>query len=66
MENRIVQLETKSAYQERLIQELNEVVITQQNQIDALSQSLKQLRDYMQNNTGQQSSPEQEAPPPHY
>jgi len=66
MEDRIVNLETKSAYQEHLIQELNEVIITQQNQIDALTKSLNQIRDYMQNNTGQQSSPEQEAPPPHY
>ena len=66
MEDRIIHLETKSAYQEHLIQELNEVLITQQDQIDALTKSLHQLRDYMQNNEGQPSVPEQEAPPPHY
>ncbi|MDX8387779.1 MAG: SlyX family protein [Ghiorsea sp.] len=66
MEDRIVDLETKSAYQEHLIQELNEVVIKQQNQMDALEKSLLHLKDYIRNNEGQQSAPEQEAPPPHY
>ncbi len=66
MENRIIDLETKSAYQEHLIQELNEVVISQQNQIDALEKSLQHLRDYMRSYEGQQNAPEQEAPPPHY
>jgi SlyX protein len=66
MDARIEALETKISYQEHLIQELNEVVISQQNQMDKLEKSLEQLRDYIRSAGEQQSSPEQEAPPPHY
>lgn len=66
METRLETLETKSAYQEHLIQELNEVVIQQQNQIDKLEKSLTQLREYLSSAGEQQNSFEQETPPPHY
>lgn len=67
LNERVIDLETKSSYQEHLIQELNEVVISQQNQIDALEKSLKQLRDYLKNQQGSQlARPDEEVPPPHY
>jgi len=66
MEDRIVDLETKSAYQEHLIQELNEVIISHQKQIDALEKSLLHLRDFIRDQEDQASAPEKEAPPPHY
>ncbi len=66
VETRLEMLETKSAYQEHLIQELNEVVIQQQSQIDKLEKSLAQLREYLSSAGEQQGSFEQEAPPPHY
>ena len=66
MEDRIVDLETKSAYQEHLIQELNEVIISQQKQIDHMEKSVQQLRDYIRGLGEQQNMPEQESPPPHY
>ena len=66
MEARVEALETKISYQERLIQELNEVIIAQQNQIDKIEKTLLQMRDYVQNIQGQESALPQEAPPPHY
>ena len=66
MEDRIIDLETKSAYQEHLIQELNEVIISQQKQIDRLEKSLLHLKAFLRNQDGQPSEPEKEAPPPHY
>jgi len=66
MDNRLENLETKISYQEHLIEELNEVIISQQKQIDSLEKKLQQLTSFMQENTGQQASNEPEAPPPHY
>ncbi|HID37084.1 MAG TPA: SlyX family protein [Ghiorsea sp.] len=63
MDSRIEVLETKSVYQERLIQELNEVIIRQQNQIDFIEKTLSQMRNDVQ---GQTHGSEQEVPPPHY
>ena len=67
LEARIIELETKISYQEDLIQELNQLVISQQKQIDDLkvfSDSLKeQLKEILSN------IPEGEAGyevPPHY
>jgi len=67
LNKRIIELETKSSYQEHLIQELNEVVISQQKQIDALEASIQRMSDYLKNNQGSQlARPEEEVPPPHY
>jgi len=64
---RIIELETKSSYQEHLIQELNEVVIAQQKQIDALQATMQRVSDYLKNNQGSQlARPDEEVPPPHY
>ena len=67
LNERIIELETKSSYQEHLIQELNEVVISQQKQMDALEASMQRMSDYLKNNQGsQQARPDEEVPPPHY
>jgi len=67
LNERIIELETKSSYQEHLIQELNEVVISQQKQIDALQASVQSMSDYLKNNQGSQlARPDEEVPPPHY
>ena len=63
---RLEAVETKISYQEHLIQELNEVVISQQNQIDKLEKALQQLRSHINHTETGQTTPEQEAPPPHY
>ena len=66
MEERLEALEVKTSYQERLIQELNEVIIAQQNQVDKLEKSVRQLRDYLRGMGEQPHGSEPEAPPPHY
>jgi len=67
LNERIIELETKSSYQEHLIQELNEVVVSQQKQMDALEASLQRMSDYLKNNQGSQlARPDEEVPPPHY
>ena len=66
LDTRLEALETKISYQEHLIQELNEVVISQQNQIDKLDKALRQLQSYINHTETGQTTPEQEAPPPHY
>jgi len=67
LNERIIELETKSSYQEHLMQELNEVVISQQKQIDALQASVQSMSDYLKNNQGSQfARPDEEVPPPHY
>ena len=43
MEQRVVTIETKLAYQEDTIAQLNDVVCRQQNQIDALERLTQQL-----------------------
>jgi len=67
LEQRMIELETKISYQDHLIQELNEVVISQQRQIDALEKGLVRIREHLK---GSQSSglarPDEEALPPHY
>jgi len=67
MDDRIVDLETKSAYQEHLLQELNDVIFTQQQQIDGLEAGLRRLKEHVQS-TGEQGQSESGAdvPPPHY
>ncbi len=67
MEDRIIELETRLSYQDRLIQELNEVVTRQQNQIDHLEADMKRVRDHLKGSAGSQiARPDEEIPPPHY
>ncbi|HDO21388.1 MAG TPA: SlyX family protein, partial [Nitrospirae bacterium] len=44
-EDRLVKIETKIAFQENTIKDLNDTVYNQQKQIDTLSETLKQLID---------------------
>ncbi len=44
-DKRIVELETKISYQEDLVQELNQLVISQQQQIDKLEVLCELLRE---------------------
>ena len=42
---RLVELETRQAFQEHTIEELNEVIITQQQQLDRLESMVSRLRN---------------------
>jgi len=70
-EQRVVTIETKLAYQEDTIAQLNDVICRQQNQIDALERLTQQLlgrvRDLSESSA--QSSgvfPVADERPPHY
>jgi SlyX protein len=65
MDKRITQLESKVAFQERLLQELNTVVVAQQNRIEQLERKLNALKD--QSARGDLVKDlDEETPPPHY
>jgi len=63
IEQSIIELQTKLSYQDHLMQELNDVIIRQQRQIDALEAGLTRVRDHLKST---QSSglarPDEEAP----
>ena len=66
-EKRITELETKVAYQEHTIQELNEVIYKQQQQMDAIEIKCQHLMDRIQSLS--ESSPSEQPSnerPPHY
>lgn len=66
-ENRIIELETKLAYQEDLIQELNKTVFAQQKRLDQLEAAYKyllaQTQDLSEISSTGKSMDEK---PPHY
>jgi len=67
MDDRIVDLETRLAFQEDAIQQLSDVVAEQQCEIDRLLRDLRvmqaQLRQAMAADVALQA---EETPPPHY
>tara|TARA_B110000908_G_C9861461_1_gene274249 strand:- start:143 stop:400 length:258 start_codon:yes stop_codon:yes gene_type:complete len=64
---RIIELETKLAYQEDATRQLNDVVCRQQNQIDALVEKCKQLLSSTKIlSTKLSEEPESTTKPPHY
>jgi SlyX protein len=67
LEVRIEALEVRVAYQDQMIEDLNQTVIAQWKQIDSLKRQLNELLDRVQevaDNAGGPSAPE--PPPPHY
>ena len=67
MENRVIELESKLAFQEQTINELNQVITDQQNQIDQIQEQLRLLNLRLQAVAEASGvSEEKEPPPPHY
>ena len=67
MESRIVDLEMRFMHQESTIQELNEVVISQQKLIDKLTEEVELLKQQIKAaNQPLIRDPSEETPPPHY
>jgi SlyX protein len=66
-EDRLIELETKIAYQEETLRVLNEVVTRQQNEIDALQRACRQLAERVER-VGQDTFKGTAADevPPHY
>lgn len=70
-EGRLVELQTRFAFQEDTLQALNEVIARQQQQIDALSRELKLHRDKLLELTDAQAERMMQGEaiderPPHY
>ncbi len=67
MEEKIIELETKLAYQEHTLEELNNIVTKQQDEILILTLGLQKLNEQLkQVAPSNLANIEQEAPPPHY
>lgn len=64
VEARFVALETKVAYQDKLIAELNEVVVARAREIDVIAKRLTTLERYLRE-PQDEPTPAQERPP-HY
>lgn len=68
IEKRILELETKAAYQEDTVEALNDIVYRQQKQIDDLQETCNRLLERISAlsiNNGSVESPVDEKPP-HY
>jgi SlyX protein len=67
MENRFIELETRLAFQDNSLQELNSVVVRQQREIDALTRELETLKAQLRTLAPELvANRADEAPPPHY
>lgn len=67
MENKIIDLETKLAYQEHTIQELNDALAHQQQELTALKLAMAQVQEMVRQLTPTNiASQAEETPPPHY
>ena len=67
MEERIVELETRLAFQEDAIHHLNQTVAEQRRQLDELGQMVEQLKQRLRTLSPSPLEGDQpEPPPPHY
>ena len=67
MENKIIELQSKLAFHDETITELNEVITDQQNQLDQLREEIRLLGLRIASVAESSSvSEEKEPPPPHY
>ncbi|MSS75520.1 MAG: SlyX family protein [Methyloglobulus sp.] len=65
-EQRLIELEIKTAYQDDLLQELNKIVAQQQHQILLLEKTCQLLHERMSSFRLEQSEEIIDQPPPHY
>jgi len=67
MNDKITELETRIAFQDGTIQQLNDVVVRQQGEIDRLARELETLRMQVRSMSSYPvASRDEETPPPHY
>lgn len=64
-EQRLIDIESRIAFQEHTLSQLNTVVIEQQKRIDALILTCETLRRQLQT-LSRGAEPENDEPPPHY
>lgn len=66
MQEKIIDIETRMAFQDDTIQELSDVIYRQQKQIDQLEKSVQLLLDKVQDLTHSQPGAIIDEKPPHY
>jgi len=66
LEMRMIELETRQAFQDDTLQALNDVVVEQAKVIERLQLQVTELRKRHEEMVGQFGSEGDEAPPPHY
>ncbi|AYG46273.1 hypothetical protein DV532_19065 [Pseudomonas sp. Leaf58] len=66
LEMRMVELETRQAFQDDTLQALNDVVVEQGRVIERLQLQVAELIKRYEEMVGQYGSEGEEAPPPHY
>ena len=67
MDDRLIELESRVAFQEHTLQELNDVIVRQQREIDALRRELEALRAQLKTLApALVAGRGEETPPPHY
>ena len=67
MEERLAELESRVAFQDNTIQELNDVLVKQQHQLDQLASQYREIKQQLQTIAPSLLADEsQETPPPHY
>jgi len=65
-DTRLQDIEYKIAFQERLLEQLNEALTGQQQQLDDLRRQIRDMNRNIESQNEQFSRPDDEAPPPHY
>ena len=63
---RLVELETRVAFQEHALQEMGDVIARQQTEIDRLTRLLKEIQDRLRGISAPVAERSDETPPPHY
>ena len=66
LESRVIELETRLAFQDDTIQALNDVVVAQGQVIERLQLQMAELIKRYEEMIGQYGNEGEEAPPPHY
>ncbi|ATR82184.1 hypothetical protein CYD26_20615 [Pseudomonas sp. FFUP_PS_473] len=66
LELRIMELESRLAFQDDTVQALNDVLVEQQRVVERLQLQMSALLKRYEEMVGQYQSAEEEAPPPHY
>ncbi|WP_194790149.1 SlyX family protein [Pseudomonas sp. UFMG81] len=66
LQEQIIELETRQAFQDDTIQALNDVVVEQGRVIERLQLQVAELIKRYEEMVGQYGSEGEEAPPPHY
>ncbi len=66
-EQRLTELETRLAFQDDALSQLNDVIIDQQRRLDRMFAQILQLQDRIKSLTPSNiAPPSEETPPPHY